>query len=127
MLELKKAILAQSRLWQQPKIRRTALVALISCFGMVAAFGTVPEAPTLPLTSQTVIEALSLEGQARAAQAPQTYWHEDRFQRGDTYTAFLERLGVDSEEAQRLVRRTELAKPLRAMRPGVADLIVGQI
>jgi murein DD-endopeptidase MepM/ murein hydrolase activator NlpD len=116
MQEFKKAILAQSRLWQQPKIRRSVAVALVSCFGMVAAFGTVPESPQLPLTSQTVVEALAL--QVKPVETQQVYWHEERFQRGDTYTAFLQRLGVDGEEAQRLVRRTELALPLRALRPG---------
>ena len=119
MQALKNAILAQSRLWKQPKIRRTAVVALISCFGMVAAFGTVPEMPLQPLTSQTVVEALTLNIVATETEpAPQVYWHEERFQRGDTYTAFLQRLGVSDEEAQRLMRRSEMAKPLRALRPG---------
>ena len=97
-------------------MRRTAAIALISCFGMVAAFGTVPEGPLQPLTSQTVVEALA--PQIKAVEAGQIYWHEERFERGDTYTAFLQRLGVDSEEAQRLVHLPELAKPLRLLRPG---------
>jgi len=113
----KKAILAQSRLWQQPKVRRIVAVALVSGFGMVTAFGTtIPETPQQPLTSQTVVEALAV--QVKATDTQQIYWHEERFQRGDTYSAFLQRLGVDGEEAQRLVRRQELAKPLRALRPG---------
>ena len=101
-------------------MRRLAAAAAISCFGMVAAFGTVPEAPLQPLTSQTVIEALAPKittvapGQAQA----QTYWHEERFGRGDTYSAFLQRLGVDPGEADRLTRLAATAKALRALRPG---------
>ena len=118
MQESEKPILAQSRAWQRPKIRRLAAVAVISCFGMVAAFGTVPEAPLQPLTSQTVVEALALPPAAPAAGQAQTYWNEQRFQRGDTYSAFLQRLGVDADEAQRLTRVPEMARPLRALRPG---------
>ena len=99
-------------------MRRVAAVAVISCFGMVAAFGTVPEAPLQPLTSQTVVEALALPPAAPAAGQAQTYWNEQRFQRGDTYSAFLQRLGVDADEAYRLTRVPEMAKPLRALRPG---------
>jgi murein DD-endopeptidase MepM/ murein hydrolase activator NlpD len=82
-------------------------------FGVVTAFGTVREGTEPPVTQDTVIQALAIAPEE--VTPPTEYWAEERFERGDTFAALLERLGVADEEAERLRRS---GGPLRWLRPG---------
>ncbi|MGB7543403.1 MAG: peptidoglycan DD-metalloendopeptidase family protein [Burkholderiales bacterium] len=86
-------------------------------FGMVAAFATVQDVPE-PVATQTVVKALSLSGARPSDARDDAFFQEDRFQRGDTLAALLDRLGVDDAEADRLLRSPQAARPFRLLHPG---------
>jgi murein DD-endopeptidase MepM/ murein hydrolase activator NlpD len=83
----------------------------------VAATGTVKDSP--PPQREIVVEALPLTLPDPAADPVQAYWHETRFERGDTFAALLARLGVDGAETARLLEENGGSKPFRNLRPGM--------
>ena len=84
-------------------------------FGVVAAFGTVQVDPE-PLIARTVIEHLALPKDPEAGAG--VLFREERFERGDTISALLERLEVDDQEASLLLRSPNATLPFRWLRPG---------
>lgn len=84
-------------------------------FGVVAAFGTVQDTPD-PMFARTVVEPLALPATLESRNADEVFFREDRFQRGDTILALLERLEVD--QAERLLRSRDAMRPFRLLRPG---------
>ena len=95
--------------------RRTIAIGVVAAFAAVAAFATIaPGRDAGPAPEATLrIEPLTLAAQEIAA--PSQYVREDQFQRGDTLSGFLDRLGVDDSLVARLVR----TPALRTLRPGV--------
>jgi murein DD-endopeptidase MepM/ murein hydrolase activator NlpD len=91
------------------------LVTLL--FGVVAAFGTVQNSPD-PVLATTVVQPLVLPARSDNTGNSEVYFREERFQRGDTISALLERLEVDDLDAERLIRSREAARPFRQLRPG---------
>lgn len=92
--------------------------AAASLFFVVAAFGTVQDAP-LPMTTLQVEQLLSpqvevLGGNTSAGEFVQ----EERFQRGDTFAALLDRLGIDDTEADKLLSDRKAVSALKSLRPG---------
>ncbi len=112
-------ILAQSDRPRDLRRRRRAVVALGAAALLlgVAATGTVRDSP--PPEREIVVEALPINVPDPAADPVQAYWHETRFERGDTFAALLTRLGVDGAETTRLLRENGGAKPFRNLRPGM--------
>src|SRR3989304_4498652 len=87
-------------------------------FGVVAAFGTVQD--TLePVFARTIVEPLGLPASAQDSITNEVFFREDRFQRGDTISALLERLEVDDQQAERLLRSSAAMRPFRLLRPGM--------
>jgi murein DD-endopeptidase MepM/ murein hydrolase activator NlpD len=101
--------------------RRMAMLvggtAVASLFAMVAAFGTVADAP-LPLTTVPVEQWLSPKVESISGSTGLTYMHEDRLQRGDTISSLLDRIGIDETETRRLLALPQVSAPMRALRPG---------
>jgi murein DD-endopeptidase MepM/ murein hydrolase activator NlpD len=94
---------------------RSAVIAILAISGAVAAFATIapsPDAQVL-LSRTSSIESLPIPTEALLP-SPASYIREERFQRGDTLSAFLSRLGVADGEAGSLARQ----KALQALRPG---------
>ncbi len=117
----KNGILAQwGRLRELPLRRRAAILAgCVGLLGGVTAFGTVSESPEPPVARTRVVELLAPAVVAVPAELFQTFAHEERFERGDTFASLLTRLGVDGAEAAQLVRQHGASKPFRALRPGM--------
>ena len=92
-----------------------AVVTLL--FGAIAAFGTVQD-PIEPVLARTVIEALALPPSLKDNSADEVFFREDRFQRGDTISALLERLEVDDQQAERLLHSPEARRSFHLLRPG---------
>ena len=86
-------------------------------FGVVAAFGTVRDYPE-PVIARTVVQSLALPPQSPPAPAAEVYFREERFQRGDTIAALLERLELDDPQADALLVSREAAHTFRWLRPG---------
>jgi len=105
---------------KRPKRRAALAVAFFSLFGMVTAFGTVRETSQPQVERITVVEELAISPAQVPTEEAHVFWQEERFDRGDTLAALLDRLGVDPAVAARLVRENGRAKPFRALRPGMA-------
>lgn len=101
-----------------PRFRLARIGALLAfpLFGAIAAFGTAPESQLLlPLTA--VPEPLRIDLAEALVPPPASYVREERFQRGDTLATLLSRLGVNSEDTQKLLRSQ--AGALRSLRTGM--------
>ncbi len=100
-----------------PRFRHIRIGALLvlPLFGAIAAFGTAPESQFL-LPRTAVPEPLKIDIDEALVPAPTAYIREERFQRGDTLSSLLSRLGVNAEETQKLLRTQAAA--LRSLRTG---------
>ena len=90
-----------------------AVIALLAASGVVAAFATMAPAPALVPLDSPLVEALSIRTDALIP-APTSYRREERFQRGDTLAAFLQRLGIAETDVERLKRQ----RAMQQVRPG---------
>ena len=88
--------------------------AVVSLFGVVAAFGTVQQAPEAPVNQTLAVEALPVTLGAPLGDEGD-YYSEERFQRGDTFASLLDRLGVADDDRDALRHD---ASALRTLRPG---------
>src|SRR5258706_13768077 len=83
---------------------RVAALALLTAVVAVAVIGSMTGAPY----ADAGPAASRLEEELRLAvlpaPAPATYLREERFQRGDTLSGFLARLGIAEAQAARLAR-----------------------
>ena len=97
-----------------PLGRSTAIV-LLAISGAVCAFATIAPSPDaeILLSTTSSVEALPIPADALLP-SPAVYIREDRFQRGDTLSAFLSRLGIGEEQVAPLAR----IRALQALRPG---------
>jgi len=98
------------------KTRRTlarVAIAVLAATGVVAAFATIAPAPAPFAPDSPLVEALSIR--TDALPAPLSYRREERFQRGDTLSGFLLRLGIADAHLERLKR----VRALQQLRPGV--------
>jgi murein DD-endopeptidase MepM/ murein hydrolase activator NlpD len=104
---------------QAPRWRWLAAALAVPVFGVVAAFATVQPHPE-PLLTRAVVEQLTLPAAVSAQAAPAAYFHEDRFQRGDTVGSLLARLGADTDDARSLLASRGAGRLVRLLRPGTA-------
>ena len=84
----------------------------------VLPLGAMPATLSSPLPSTLAAPLGAAAAPAAESFAPQTFWHEERFERGDTLGAILGRLGVDDADVQALLR-SPAARPFRFLRPGI--------
>jgi murein DD-endopeptidase MepM/ murein hydrolase activator NlpD len=94
---------------------RIAVIAVLAGTGVVAAFATIAPSSEveLLLTRRSSVEMLPIPADALLP-APASYIREERFQRGDTISAFLSRLGIGAAETKQLAR----LRALQNLRPG---------
>lgn len=102
-----------------PPFRFARLLALVSLplFGAIAAFGTAPETQLL-LSRTATPEPLTIDFNEALVPALDSFIREERFQRGDTLSSLLSRLGVNSEDTHKLLRTQ--AGFLNSLRAGTA-------
>ena len=96
-------------------VGRSAAIIVLAVSGAVAAFATIaPSADNEVLLSRTSsVETLDIPAEALLP-SPESYIREERFQRGDTIAAFLSRLGIAAEHAEKLAR----TRALQSLRTG---------
>ncbi len=118
----KTQILAQLKAIRENRphhFRAGAVVAAVSLFSMVAAFGTAPDSAEIRNYQRTVIEQLPLALDAGQPTDGEAFVREERVQRGDTVAALLNRLGVQDEEAFAFLRQQQDTQAIfRQLRPG---------
>ena len=97
----------------------TAGVAVLSLFGMVAAFGTAPSTLGLQVAQQTVVEQLAPAIGVANNQAGEFFVREVPIQRGDTIASLLARLGVQDDAAFQFLRNERATQTIfEQLRPG---------
>ena len=96
--------------------KRSAAIAVLAVSGAVAAFATIApsEEAAIPPQTAPLVEAVPLK--VLEVAGPAQFIREDQFQRGDTLAGFLQRLGVDDDQINPIVRMPAL----RALRVGTA-------
>jgi len=99
-------------------VRRSALAAILPFVGVVAAFGIAPDTVTEKVYVSPVVEAIALTPVATTSTPDDTYWREERIQRGDTFGSLLARLRIEDADAVRFLRTSSEAKGLRQLVPG---------
>jgi murein DD-endopeptidase MepM/ murein hydrolase activator NlpD len=99
-------------------LRRAALMAVFACSCAMVAFAAMTPSPEAEATllRRAVAEPVALRTADAVLPAPAAYLREERFQRGDTLAALLERLGVAAEDSRQLAR----TPAMRFLRPGGA-------
>src|SRR5688572_11731168 len=105
------------RLARSTVLRRAVLAAVLPFVGVVAAFGIAPDTATDKVVVAPVIENVTLAPVATAG-GEETYWREERIQRGDTIASLLARLRIEDADAVRFLRSSAEAKGLRQLVPG---------
>ena len=97
-------------------LKRIALMLALALSGAVVALATVTPSPEAEATllQRAVIEPLALPLKDAVLPAPDRYFAEERFERGDTLQGLLARLGVAAEDARRVAQ----APAVRFLRPG---------
>ncbi|PWB60008.1 MAG: peptidase M23 [Nitrosomonadales bacterium] len=120
MLNNKDRILSQKLFQSERKIRLRWLVGLsaLPLFGVVAAFGIAPDTEIQHIQTRTVVEQLALPSMQLASGNKESFWREERIQRGDTVSALLNRLDVNSEDVQSFLSEAQHAQALRQLKPG---------
>ena len=98
---------------RHPNLARVAIAALAAT-GVVAAFATMAPVPLPAPADSPLVEALAIRTDSLVP-PPSSYRREERFQRGDTLAAFLQRLGIDDAQVERLKR----VRALQQLRPGM--------
>jgi murein DD-endopeptidase MepM/ murein hydrolase activator NlpD len=97
---------------RHPNLARV-VIAILAASGVVAAFATMAPAPLSVPYDAPLVEALSIRTDALIP-PPTSYRREERFQRGDTLAAFLQRLGIAEADVERLKRQ----RAMQQVRPG---------
>ena len=105
---------------QTASFRRWTLALVLPFAGVVTAFGIAPDTITERIEQNRVVENIALSPAASAASAAQTFWSEERIQRGETQASLLARLGVEDDAAVRYLRTTRDARSLFQLVPGRA-------
>ncbi|HEV7802182.1 MAG TPA: peptidoglycan DD-metalloendopeptidase family protein [Burkholderiales bacterium] len=108
------------RLSHSRTVRRAALVALLPFAGVLTAFGIAPGTATeteMPVVT-TVVEDVQLTPVVVASTDEETYWREERIERGDTIGALLARLHIEDAHAVKFLRDGREAQGLRQLIPG---------
>ena len=113
-------ILAQNllQLVASSKLGRLIVAAILPFMGVVAAFGIAPDTITEQPAVSRVIEQVTLPVFAASSSPEETFWREERIQRGDTIASLLARLQVDDPAAIRSLRGTQEAKAFYQLVPG---------
>ena len=112
------------RLAQNATFRRWALALVLPFAGIVTAFGIAPDTITESVEQRRVIETETLTlsptlPPADTAQT-QTFWREERIQRGDTQASLMARLGIEDAAATDYLRSARNVRSLHQLVPGRA-------
>ena len=107
-------ILAQklARLIESVWLRRFVAILVLPFLGVVAAFGIAPDTIIDPVARAQVLTEVALPAALPVARADESYWREERVQRGDTVASLLSRLMVDDPQAVQFLRSVREARVL---------------
>ena len=95
------------------------LAVAVLAFSGMAAFGVAPDSTLDLAVTEAVTRSLPHPIVTALPGADvDSYWREERVQRGDTFGRVLSRLGVDDPDALKFVRADPVARVLYQLKPG---------
>lgn len=113
-------ILAQNASSQIRRFRSKWPLILFSLplFGVVAAFGIVPDNALENIQVQRVVENIRIPELNADLQSASVFWREEKIQRGDTIASLLARLQVNDQNAINFLRTSKETRSLYHLRTG---------
>jgi murein DD-endopeptidase MepM/ murein hydrolase activator NlpD len=97
------------------RLLRIAILVVLALSGVVGAFATITQTPeAVVLGNDVVREPYPIDADKALLPAPDVFVNEARFARGDTLSALLTRLGIDTVDGKRLTT----FHALHRLRPG---------
>ena len=99
-------------------LRRLVVLSSIPLFGMVAAFGIVPNTPLDNIPVQKIVLDLSLPNIPQANDANIKLWRQVRIQRNDSVASLLARLKISNQDMTNFLHDARNIKIMRRLVPG---------
>ncbi|WP_396956347.1 peptidoglycan DD-metalloendopeptidase family protein [Nitrosomonas sp.] len=115
----RKSILAQKlAVLVQKRVRWITVLSSLPLFGMVTAFGIVPDSPLHEIPGKKIVRSLQLPEKFASSDPEMTFWHQESIRRGDTIGAILARLEVSQEDKNSFLDATRGSKVMSQLKPG---------
>jgi murein DD-endopeptidase MepM/ murein hydrolase activator NlpD len=99
-------------------LRRLVIISSIPLFGVVAAFGIVPDTPLEDIPVQKIVLDLPLPNIPQTNDADIILWQQERIQRNDSVASLLARLKINSEDKSGFLHDARNIKTMRRLVPG---------
>jgi murein DD-endopeptidase MepM/ murein hydrolase activator NlpD len=99
-------------------LRRLVIISSIPLFGVVAAFGIVPDTPLEDIPVQRIVLDLPLPNIPQTNDANIILWQQERIQRNDSVASLLARLKINSEDKSGFLHDARNIKTMRRLVPG---------
>ncbi len=99
-------------------LRRLVILSSIPLFGMVAAFGIVPNTPLENIPVQKIVLDLSLPVIPQTTNTNLKFWRQERIQRKDTVASLLARFKINNQDKMNFLRDARNNKTMRRLVPG---------
>ena len=115
-------LLTHSERLHARKIRLRWLIALSSLplFGMVTAFGIAPQTDTSNVAITTLVENLPLPASINLDDtSANSYWRDERIERGDTAASILKRLGINNDQISAFLKTPDATRALIQITPEI--------
>lgn len=115
----KRSILAQKlTVLAQKRVRWITILFSLPLFGMVTAFGIVPDSLPHEIPDKKVVRPLQLPEKFASSDPEMTFWHQESIRRGDTIAAILARLEVSQKDKNNFLDATRGSKVMSQLKPG---------
>lgn len=99
-------------------LRRLVIISSIPLFGVVAAFGIVPDTPLEDIPVQRIVLDLPLPNIPQTNDADIILWQQERIQRNDSVASLLARLKINNEDKSGFLHDARNIKTMRRLVPG---------
>ena len=99
-------------------LHRLVIISSIPLFGVVAAFGIVPDTPLEDIPVQKIVLDLPLPNIPQTHDANIILWQQERIQRNDSVASLLARLKINSEDKSGFLHDARNIKTMRRLVPG---------
>jgi murein DD-endopeptidase MepM/ murein hydrolase activator NlpD len=99
-------------------LHRLVIISSIPLFGVVAAFGIVPDTPLEDIPVQRIVLDLPLPNIPQTHDADIILWQQERIQRNDSVASLLARLKINSEDKSGFLHDARNIKTMRRLVPG---------
>ena len=99
-------------------LRRLVILSSIPLFGMVAAFGIMPNPPLEDIPVQKIVLDLSLPDIPQTTDTNMILWRQERIQRNESVASLLARLKINNQDITNFLRDARNIKTMRRLVPG---------